>query len=147
MADPLPTFNIPLPPRTPTPPPEQPGPSVEEPILSYNPNNLSPYRPEDEMETPQTSYFTPATPEKKNDATPFNFQPAAMAKSPVVKSVRISALTMNTANRLRTLANGEDTSTNTAVCHIRSFSNLLLEHLLRCPTPYLFQHSQNAGRA
>ena len=129
MADPVPTFNIPLPPRTPTPPPDELGPSVAEPTFNYNPNNLSPYRPEDEMETPQTSYFTPATPEKKSDGSPFNFQPATMAKSPVAKSVcTLQREDADLANESRTLANGEDTSTSTAACHIRSSSSLHHEH-------------------
>jgi hypothetical protein len=84
----MPTINIPLPPRTPTPPPEEQRPSAVDPPVNFNPNNLSVYQPEDEMEpTSTSSRLPPTTPEKKQDGSPFNFQPAAMAKSPIAKSV------------------------------------------------------------
>jgi hypothetical protein len=84
MADSMP---IPLPPRTPTPPLDDgPGPSVEQTPIRRDPHALSPHNMDD-LDSARTNYFTPSSPEKK-DQGPFNFQPAALAKSSIaVKSV------------------------------------------------------------
>lgn len=82
------TMPIPLPPRTPTPPPDEPSsplrlPAFDPEALVDN-NSLSPHPIERDY------MMSPTTPERSsaNGNGPFNFQPAAMAKSPVIKSVR-----------------------------------------------------------
>jgi hypothetical protein len=94
------TMPIPLPPRTPTPPPDEPSSPQKLPELdadaTFNPDSLSPHRYESEaMPSTGVSLTTPATPERQtggglgiDNAGPFNFQPSALAKSPVIKSVR-----------------------------------------------------------
>ncbi|KIW64789.1 hypothetical protein PV04_09698 [Phialophora macrospora] len=91
------TMPIPLPPRTPTPPPEEPSSPQKlpafDPPTAFDPNNLSPHHYESEhMPLTGVSYFSPPTPERQstggngNGEGPFNFQPSALAKSPVIKS-------------------------------------------------------------
>ncbi|EXJ79473.1 hypothetical protein A1O1_08737 [Capronia coronata CBS 617.96] len=93
MADSMP---IPLPPRTPTPPPDEPSSLQDMPVFDpetpLDSNSLSPLHIEqrEHMASPGSSYISPTTPDKPsangNGAGPFNFQPATLAKSPVVKS-------------------------------------------------------------
>src|SRR2546423_7204925 len=109
---------IPQPPRTPTPPMDEqesnglgldgvggatPG------RVTYNPQNLSPGRPDSSSSyyaggfsaplglSNNDALYSPLTPRNRSDSQsvrsddgsgPFNFEPAALAKSPVVKSVR-----------------------------------------------------------
>lgn len=111
MASQLP---IPAPPRTPTPPPDESSPSkgfgplglridgichanVNEPL--YDPRSLSPADPNAHFGPMSTNMASPVSPSsiystnswdggKSDVSNPFNFQTAALAKSPVVKSVR-----------------------------------------------------------
>ncbi|KAK5200388.1 cation diffusion zinc membrane transporter Zrg17 [Exophiala xenobiotica] len=88
---------IPIPPRTPTPPPEEP-PSphshpVADPETPFDNNSLSPLHAErDNMPSLGAALSSPVSPLKSplkqstNGAGVFNFQPSAMAKSPVIKS-------------------------------------------------------------
>lgn len=86
---------IPQPPRTPTPPPDNNahGPTTESHYhtpIAFDPKSLSPHIV-DGMDSSRTSYFSPGTPDQKTGLEPFNFEPAALSKSPVaVKSVRLS---------------------------------------------------------
>lgn len=83
----------------------------------------------------------------------FNFQPTALAKSPVTKSVclllvgRESYGKADVNTTIRALANGEVTNTSTAACRIRSSSNRPPEPHLRSPIPFLSLPSKNAGEA
>ncbi|KAI1620167.1 cation efflux family-domain-containing protein [Exophiala viscosa] len=91
MADSMP---IPVPPRTPTPPPDEPASPPLDPAFDADapiaPNTLSPLPIEREsMFSLDAGLRSPTTPGKspsKDGFGPFNFQPAAMAKSPVIKS-------------------------------------------------------------
>ncbi|RMZ89253.1 hypothetical protein DV736_g3512, partial [Chaetothyriales sp. CBS 134916] len=83
---------IPLPPRTPTPPPDdtvdsEPGPSVlhQHSAVSFDPKALSPspLLLSSDMALADARLSPPSTPPSLN---PFNFQPAMLAKSPIVKS-------------------------------------------------------------
>jgi len=102
------TMPIPLPPRTPTPPPDEPSPQRQptfDPValsaVPFNSNALSPHHLEPEYMASSSVYMAPMTPEKQTATAmgsvsgeggqaggPFNFQPATLAKSPVIKSVR-----------------------------------------------------------
>ena len=109
---------IPQPPRTPTPPPDEDpsqdglgleGVASATPArIIYNPNNLSPLKPDHQagyfgaMSAPLSSantetFYSPLNSNSRRDSQsahsedgsgPFNFEPTALAKSPVVKSVR-----------------------------------------------------------
>ena len=71
----------------------------------------------------------------------FNFQPASMAKAPVIKSVRFSNRALEHLELMqmcRTLVKGEVTSTSTAVYPINSSSSPNLAHPLPCLIPSLF---------
>jgi divalent metal cation (Fe/Co/Zn/Cd) transporter len=108
---------IPRPPRTPTPPFEEPpgnglgleGAASATPArITYNPDNLSPIKPDHPsgyfgggMSTPLSSsntesFYSPLITNSRRDSQsarsddgsgPFNFEPTALAKSPIVKSV------------------------------------------------------------
>jgi hypothetical protein len=109
------SMSIPVPPRTPTPPLDEQlknGLGLEgiasatPPRVTFNPNNLSPNRPDHSagggMSAPLTSsnfdtFYTPLTSNHRrrslstrsdDGSGPFNFEPTALAKSPMAKSVR-----------------------------------------------------------
>ena len=109
---------IPVPPRTPTPPTDEQlnnGLGLEgiasatPPRVTFNPNKLSPNRPDHSagylssgMSAPLTSsnfdtFYTPLTSNHRrrsqsvrsdDGSSPFNFEPTTLATSPVAKSVR-----------------------------------------------------------
>lgn len=126
--------------------------------MIYDPNSLSPLKFElDDMVSPMTP-MTPMTLERRSDdgAGPFNFQPTAMAKSPVIKSVRnypglcMAGPSMRATVALtgvRTWAKDVDTSTNIAASLIRSSSNHPRGRRSPCPTRFLFPPFPNAGPA
>ncbi|KAL6248591.1 cation diffusion zinc membrane transporter Zrg17 [Rhinocladiella similis] len=84
---------LPIPPRTPTPDPDEPSsPQIfasADPEMPFDNNSLSPLHAEREnMSSLGGTLSSPVSPLKQNanGGGPFNFQPATMAKSPVIKS-------------------------------------------------------------
>lgn len=85
--------------------------------------------------------------------SPFNFKPMTLAKTPVLKSVRVPKIPRNPPSHAngdvyyRTLGSAGVTNTSTAVFLTRSFLNHLQEHHWHSQIHCRFQLSSNTARA